>query len=72
VSERFVCGCVITFNDGGPAEEQVLGRGTYEECEQIDRLIGAISYSGERPVREARFVIAPEKKITKRQGKPFR
>jgi hypothetical protein len=53
----FVCGHVIHFKDGGDTEECVLGRGTLEECERIGQVVLAVSYSGNRPVDHAEFVI---------------
>lgn len=54
-----VAGYVIVFKDGGPNEEQVLGQGSHEEMEALYRLMPAVSYSGDRPVERAEFVIVP-------------
>ena len=60
MSKNFVCGYVIDFNDGGESEEQVLGRGSLEDCEYIGSLVPGVAYSGARPVKEARFVIVED------------
>ena len=52
-------GCVIHFKDGGEPEETVLCIGTLEECERCGELFPAVSYSGDRPVDRAEFVIVP-------------
>lgn len=53
----FACGFVITFDDDGPTEETVLHKGSLEECKDMGRRLPAVSYSGDRPVRGAKFVI---------------
>ena len=53
----YICGYVLSFSDGGSKEEQVLCRGSKEECDMMMDLIPAISYSGDRPDPEARMVV---------------
>ena len=55
--QRFVCGCVLFFEDGGDPEQMILHRGTQKECEEIGRLLPGVSYSGNRPLDRAEFVI---------------
>lgn len=54
-----VAGYIIHFKDGGEPEEAVLGQGTKEEMERLYRMMPAVSYSGERPIDRAEFVIVP-------------
>lgn len=53
----FACGHIIYFRDGGEPEECILGRGTLEECQKIGEVVLAVSYSGDRPIDHAEFVI---------------
>lgn len=64
-------GYVIHFLDGGPPEERLIVTGTKEECEAFYNIMPGISYSGERPVDRAEFVVVewPED-CHPTQGKP--
>lgn len=55
----FVCGNIIYFKDG-TSSEQVLHRGTLEECQRISEVCLAVSYSGDKEVDKAQFVIVEE------------
>lgn len=50
---------VVDFSDGGESEESVLHFGSFESCDAAARLIPAISYSGSRPVKDARVSVFP-------------
>jgi hypothetical protein len=54
---EFVAGYVIEFSDGGEPEGVVLHRGTKTTCERLKANLGAISYSGDRPIEGANFFI---------------
>ena len=56
---EYILGCVIDFSDGGDPEGQIIHRGTKKECEKVKELIPGVSYSGSRPIKGARFFIAP-------------
>lgn len=55
----FVCVSVVSFNDGGPDEAQVLARGTEDECQHVRHLVPAVAYRGDRPVAEATLIVWP-------------
>jgi len=59
--ERFACGYVLEFSDGGEPEEQVLHVGTKDECARLMDLVPAVAYSGDRPIADARMVVVPLK-----------
>lgn len=52
----------IDFNDGGEPEFQILQRGleSVERCEEIAKHFLAVSYSGDRPIKDAHLVWGPE------------
>ncbi len=52
MSEQWVAGYVIDFTDG-ESQGRVLHEGTLEDCENMRRLLPAVSYSGARPVKGA-------------------
>lgn len=52
MTEQWVAGYAIDFADGG-SEGRVLHEGDLESCENMRRLLPAVSYSGERPVKGA-------------------
>jgi len=56
---EYVAGFVIEFTDGGEPEGQILHRGTKDECQNISTTVGAVSYSGDRPLKEGHFFVVP-------------
>jgi hypothetical protein len=58
--ELFLCGYILEFSDGGPREGGLLHAGTKEECENTARIIPAICYSGDRPLKACYIRIVPE------------
>ena len=56
---EYVMGYVINFDDDGNPEGSVLHRGTKAECEEVKSNMHAVSYSGDRPVKEANVFIVP-------------
>lgn len=56
---EYVMGFVINFDDDGEPEGSVLQRGTKAECEEAKAHMHAVSYSGDRPVKEATVFIVP-------------
>ena len=58
-ASRYQCGYVLTFSDGGDPETQLLHEGSFEECERVGQVCLAVSYSGDRPLAAAHFVIVP-------------
>ena len=54
-----LCGAVLSFTDGGPDEEIVLGQGSFEDCERFMESMPGVSYSGDRPGVSARGVVVP-------------
>jgi hypothetical protein len=52
VAEEWCMGYVLDFTDG-ESEGQVLHRGTLESCEDMRRLLPAVTYSGEREIKGA-------------------
>lgn len=54
-----VVGYIIWFKDGGPPEGQLLGTGTLEECQHIQKFIPAVAYSGSRPLDMATMTVVP-------------
>jgi hypothetical protein len=61
MSEEWAVGYVLHFLDGGPAEEQLLHRGSRKECDTIfdHPALGGVAYSGCRPVSDCQLVICP-------------
>lgn len=59
----YVAGYVLHFKDGGPPEEQVLHRGSFESCRDLADLIPAVSYSGPRPIDRCEWVVVPEPEV---------
>jgi hypothetical protein len=57
--KEYVAGYVINFEDDGEPEGQVLHRGTKAECEEVKANTHGITYSGDRPVKDATFFIVP-------------
>jgi len=55
----FLVGYIIEFSDGGLREGRILHRGTRKECEELVRVIPAVSYSGDRPVKCCYMAIIP-------------
>jgi hypothetical protein len=58
-----VAGYVVHFKDGAGPEECLIGQGSREEMEALYRMMPAVSYSGDRPVERAEFVIVPWEEI---------
>ncbi len=56
---QFACGYILSFDDNGPDEEQVLHIGSEADCKQVLNLMSAVSYSGDRPLSGCKGVIAP-------------
>jgi hypothetical protein len=63
VSE-YVCFCQLDFADDGEPEFMVFHRGTLADCEKMYGLVPAVSYSGARPVKDARVRIMSEADLT--------
>jgi len=59
--QEFAYGYVIDFDDNGPTEGQFLHVGSLESCEEIDRIIPAVSYSGDRKMKSSRSFIVPRR-----------
>lgn len=57
--QEYVAGYVINFDDDGEPEGRVLHRGTKGECEEVKANTHGITYSGDRPVKDATFFIVP-------------
>ena len=57
-NKKFACGSVLFFEDGTTGEN-VYHIGTEEECKQVMNSISAVSYSGDKKVKEAQIVIVP-------------
>ena len=58
----FVCMYQLTFSDGGEPEYGLLHRGSRESCEEVAKIIPAISYSCGRPLLDARMAVFEEPK----------
>lgn len=56
---EYVAGYVINFDDGGEPDGRVIHRGPKAECEKVKANTHGITYSGDRPVKEAQFFIVP-------------
>ena len=56
---KYACGYIIYFKDDGEPEEQIFHVGSHKECEQTGKLFQAVSYSGNRPIKNCEFVIVP-------------
>ncbi len=67
-ARRWALLSVLTFADGGEQSFMVLCRGTVAECDAAAERIPAVTYSGNRPVREASLVIVPEEALADGAG----